>query len=89
VKPQCVLMKCYVIGGGNSAGRGNHTFLNLCKAGIINSESLTASLSHYSIKRITETNNIEVFFFNSEVTAINGNDLWKKLNNQRKDELFM
>jgi len=78
--PMCVNEHIYIVGGGNSAGQAAIHFSAYAKrvSLIVRGESLAASLSHYLIKRIEETNNIEVLF-NSKVTAISGDDLLEEI----------
>lgn len=87
--PMCVNEIIYIVGGGNSAGQAAINFSAYAKqvSLIVRGESLAASLSHYLIQRINETENINVIF-NSNVTSLDGNDLLEEIEiSNAKDNL--
>lgn len=71
--PMCQDEHVFVVGGGNSAGQAAMYFSRYAQkvTMLVRGHNLAATLSHYLINRITDTNNIEVLF-QSQVTKLNG-----------------
>jgi thioredoxin reductase (NADPH) len=71
--PFCLNEHVFVIGGGNSAGQATMHFSRYATkvTMVIRGDNLATTLSHYLVKRISESENIEVLF-HSEVTGLDG-----------------
>lgn len=71
--PMCENEHVYVVGGGNSAGQAAMYFSQYAKqvTMLVRGSNLADSLSDYLIKKITNTDNIEVLF-NAQVTGLLG-----------------
>jgi thioredoxin reductase (NADPH) len=73
--PACAGDEVYVVGGANSAGQAAVFLARHARrvTMLVRASSLQASMSHYLIRRIAETANIEVRL-NTEVIAVHGDD---------------
>ena len=71
--PFCLNEHVFVIGGGNSAGQATMHFSRYATkvTMVIRGDNLATTLSHYLVKRISESEKIEVLF-HSEVTGLDG-----------------
>ncbi|MEM9991207.1 MAG: FAD-dependent oxidoreductase [Bacteroidota bacterium] len=63
----------YVIGGGNSSGQAAMNFSSYARSVtmVVRGNDLASSLSHYLIKKIEQTDNIQVLF-NTELVELSG-----------------
>ncbi len=86
--PFCQNEHVFVVGGGNSAGQAAMHFSRYAKkvTMVIRGDNLAASLSHYLVKRISESASIEVLF-HSEVTGLDGDKALRQIEiSNRREE---
>ncbi len=78
--PMCAGENVYVVGGGNSAGQAVMHFSRYAKkvTMIVRSKNLAASLSHYLLTRINESDNVEVLY-NSKISALDGDEALREI----------
>jgi thioredoxin reductase (NADPH) len=86
--PFCRNKHVFVVGDGNSAGQAAMHFSRYAKkvTMVIRGDNLAASLSHYLVKRISESASIEVLF-HSEVTGLDGDKALRQIEiSNRREE---
>lgn len=78
--PMCRDEHVFVVGGGNSAGQAALHFSRYAKkvTMLVRGETLAASLSHYLINRIGETNRVDVLY-NAKLTALHGHEALEEI----------
>jgi thioredoxin reductase (NADPH) len=78
--PMCRDEHVIVVGGGNSAGQAVMHFSRYARAVTmaVRGANLAASLSQYLARRVEEASNVTVRY-NSEVTALHGDDLLRQI----------
>jgi thioredoxin reductase (NADPH) len=89
--PLCQGAEVIVVGGGNSAGQAAVFLANLARKVyvVVRGDNLHKSMSHYLVRRIEETPNIEVLY-NTTVRRMHGDGHLGavELVNQRTGEVF-
>ncbi len=83
----CVGEDVYIVGGANSAGQAAMHFCKYARRVImvVRGESLAASMSHYLIDRINETDNIEVWPYTEVVETLGDSRLEQMRLRQNRD----